>query len=85
MDENERLLVQRMIATAIDHPSVYMNGASRDSMRKADNIIRYLERSKRLNATTCGHSGWTDFKLHGSYCPDCDTILPFEQKDPSKA
>ena len=76
LTDAERELVQRVIAACIDHPSVYMGGPSRDSMRKADKIIAYLVRSKRLVPTTCDHAAWRDFKQHGACCPDCDAILP---------
>lgn len=32
-----------MIASVIDHPSVYMGGPSRNSMRKAEQIIKNLK------------------------------------------
>ena len=76
LTNDERLLVQRVIASCIDHPSVYMGGPSRNSMRKAETIVEYLERSKRLVQTTCNHSGWASFKRDGIVCPDCDTLLP---------
>jgi hypothetical protein len=67
----ERLLVQRQIACIIDHPSVGMGGPSQNSMRKAGNIIASLEAGKRLVSTACDHSGWIDFRRHGTHCPDC--------------
>ena len=33
----------RMIASTIDHPSVYMGGPSNNSMRKAERIIKNLK------------------------------------------
>ena len=33
----------RMIASTIDHPSVYMGGPSHNSMRKAERIIKILK------------------------------------------
>ena len=76
MNSNERLTVQRVIASILDHPSVYMGGPSPRSLKLADSILVYLERSKRLNATACDHSGWTDYKQHGASCPVCNTIFP---------
>ena len=75
MTEEERLLVQREIAGFLDLPSVYMGGASKSSMRKAGAIIELLERSKRLVPSTCDHSAWLDYKIHGACCPDCGTDL----------
>lgn len=79
MDEAERLLVQRIIGSIIDHPSVYMGGASRNSMRKAESIIQALETGKRLVSTTCDHKAWVrpdvPVKSRGTYCPDCNTLL----------
>jgi len=80
MDAGERLLVQRLIAECIDHPSVYMGGPSRNAMRKADDIIGMLDRGRRLVPTRCDHSAWKDCRTHGSYCPDCMTILHAENR-----
>ena len=83
MNEAERLLIQRLIAAIIDHPSVYMGGPSRNSMRKAENIIESLERGKRLVPTTCDHRGWVRLELpvkhRGTYCPDCGSIIPDDE------
>lgn len=35
-------VAQRVIASILDHPSVYMGGPSQGSMRKAKRIIEYL-------------------------------------------
>ena len=75
MDETERLLIQRQIASVIDSPSVYMGGPSRNAMKKAESIIKMLEAGKRLKSTECDHSAWKDFKQHGTRCPNCETIL----------
>ena len=71
MDGDERLIVQRRIASILDHPSVYMGGPSQASMRKADEIIMSLENSHRLHATKCGHATWESYKQHGTHCPTC--------------
>lgn len=71
MDGDERRIVQRRIASILDHPSVYMGGPSPNSMRKADMIIASLESSHRLHATKCGHATWVDYKQHGTHCPTC--------------
>ena len=76
LTEQERLIVQRGIASILDHPSLYMGGPSRQSMLKAEAIIKLLEKEKRLVSTTCEHGGWTDYKTHGICCPDCGTLLP---------
>jgi hypothetical protein len=76
MNDEERLLVQRLIAATIDHPSVFMGGPSRNAMKKADAIIEGLIRAKRLVPSACGHSGWQNFFKHGAYCPDCGQFLP---------
>lgn len=76
LNETERLLVQRGIASIIDWPSVYMGGPSLQAMKKADRIIEDLERGKRLVSTTCDHSAWKCYRSHGLYCPDCGTVLP---------
>lgn len=78
LDEKERLLVQRSIAALIDSPSVFMGGPSKNSMNKADRIIRELEHGKRLVPTTCDHTGWKNYRQNGTYCPDCGTILDKE-------
>ena len=75
MDETEKLLVQRQIASIIDSPSVYMGGPSHNAMKKAERIIKVLEAGKRLKSTECDHSAWKDFKQHGTRCPKCGTIL----------
>lgn len=79
--EGERLLVQRQIASIIDHPSVFMGGPSRQSMQKADRIIAALERGERIVSTTCDHDGWMTYRMHGTYCPDCGTILDKSPED----
>ena len=71
MSPEERLIVQRRIASILDYPSLYMGGPSHGSMRKADNIIKELEQSKRLVPTTCNHSAWNSYKDHGTCCPTC--------------
>lgn len=71
MDADERLLVQRQIASILDYPSVYMGGPSRGSMGKAERVIEYLERGHRLHGSKCGHGGYVDYKSHGIFCPDC--------------
>ena len=71
MDEHERLIVQRRIASQIDYPSVYMGGASRQAMKIADSIISGLEKSLRIHASTCEHGSWRSYKEHGIYCPTC--------------
>ena len=73
--EGERLLVQRQIAGILDHPSVYVGGPSRQSMEKAGRVIAMLERSERIVSTTCEHAGWTTYRQHGTYCPDCGSDL----------
>ena len=75
MDGEERLQVQRRIASILDYPSVYMGGPSLNAMRKADRIIMYLECSHRLHATKCGHATWQSYELHGTCCPTCGTNL----------
>lgn len=75
MDETERLLVQRGIAAILDHPSVYMSGPSKRSMRLAASIIEDLEKSKRLVSTSCDHSAWDASGKQGAYCPVCYTLL----------
>lgn len=37
------IILQRMIASKIDYPSVYMGGPSPNSMRKAENILNMLK------------------------------------------
>ena len=71
LSDHERLLIQRGIAATIDHPSVYMGGPSRDSLRKAAAIIEVLERAGRLVPATCDHSAWRSAKEHGTCCPTC--------------
>lgn len=39
-----RECLQRLIGSILDHPSVYMGGASHNSMRKADRVINALIR-----------------------------------------
>jgi DnaJ-class molecular chaperone len=36
-------IICRTIASAIDHPSVYMGGPSHNSMKKAERIIKILK------------------------------------------
>lgn len=79
MDDTERALVQRTIASIIDHPSVYMGGPSPNAMRKAERIIASLERGDRLVSTTCDHHGWMTWKMHGACCPDCGTRIHDKQ------
>lgn len=75
IDGAERLLVQRIIASLIDSPSVYMGGPSPASMKKADRIIAELEQSYRIHHTKCGHGTWRSYREHGTYCPTCGTLL----------
>ena len=65
------LLVQRQIASIIDHPSVFMGGPSRNSMNKADRVIVALENSFRITGSRCGHGAWLDYRTHGTHCPTC--------------
>lgn len=44
----ERELLQREIATILDHPNVYTPGPDLISMRRADQIIEHLAKSKLL-------------------------------------
>jgi hypothetical protein len=44
-----RETLQRKIAALLDHPSVYMGGPSRQSMSKADKIIKLLEERAPVN------------------------------------
>lgn len=37
------IILQRMIASKIDYPSVYMGGPSHNTMRKAERIIKILK------------------------------------------
>jgi len=71
LDADERLLVQRNIAAAIDNPSVYMGSPSRSAMCKALSIIEGLEAAGRLVSARCDHSAWRSFHEHGSACPTC--------------
>lgn len=73
--EGERLLVQRQIASILDHPTVYMSGPSPNSLNKADKIIAALERGERIVSTTCEHDGWMTYRQHGTFCPDCGSDL----------
>lgn len=41
-------ILYRMIASIIDHPSVYMGGPSHNSMRKAERIVTELKREGLL-------------------------------------
>lgn len=75
MPDDERLLVQRQIASILDFPSVYMGGPSRSAMDRAARVIACLERGERLFSTLCVHHGWMTYKAHGVYCPDCGTKL----------
>ena len=75
LGDEERLLVQRQIALILDRHSVYMSGPSPGSMRYADSILSYLERSQRLVPTACNHVGWSNYRLHGMCCPDCGTMI----------
>lgn len=81
MDEHERLIVQRVIASTLDWPSVYMGGASRNAMEKADKILKYLERSKRLVTSSCDHAEWRSYKEHGVCCPTCGRKLDKQPGD----
>lgn len=71
----DRDIVIRFIGAMIDHPSVFMGGPSRRSLRLATQIVEYLENSKRLVTTQCTHEQWIDFKQHGNYCPGCGTDI----------
>jgi hypothetical protein len=81
MTDQERVTVQRQIASILDHPSVYMGGPSRRSMAKAHDIIVALERGERLVPTMCDHHGWMTYRMHGTYCPDCGTNLHKTQEE----
>jgi hypothetical protein len=80
MTDQERAMTQRHIASILDYPSVYMGGPSRHSMDRALDIIKWLERCKRLVPTTCTHAGWANYRHHGTYCPDCGTDLHKNQE-----
>lgn len=38
-----QLIVQRYIAAVLDHPSVRMEGPSKHAMRRAGDIVRWME------------------------------------------
>lgn len=42
MDDAEKYLLRQSIASALDHPSVYMGGPSPQSVRKAIRIVNML-------------------------------------------
>lgn len=71
MMAEEAEYVRRIIATCIDHPSVYMGGPSQNSLRKAGMIMDELDRGGRLQPATCDHAEWESYKLHGTHCPTC--------------
>lgn len=75
MDDAERSLVTRRIASIIDFPSVYMGGPSQRAISLAEKIVCDLEASWRLSATKCGHGSWESYKQHGIYCPTCGTAF----------
>lgn len=83
IDGEERLLVQRSIASLIDSPSVYMGGPSPASMKRADRIIAWLEESHRLHFTKCAHGTWRSYHEHGTYCPTCGTNLNKSSEAPN--
>ncbi len=66
----EREYVRRIIASMLDHPSVYMGGPSQGNLRRAGQIMDELERSGRLVPTTCTHDDY-DGVTHGIACPTC--------------
>ena len=37
-------IVQRKIASLLDHPSVYMGGPSQGNLKRAGRIVQYLEK-----------------------------------------
>lgn len=39
-------IIQRNIASIIDYPSVYMGGASRNALNKAEKILNFLKEQK---------------------------------------
>ena len=41
-------IIQRIMASIMDYPSVYMGGPSQNNMRKADKIIKFLEKEGLL-------------------------------------
>lgn len=43
MKTEKREVVKRTIASILDGPSVYMGGPSTASLRRAENVVRYLE------------------------------------------
>ena len=81
MTDHDRILIQRGIAAAIDHPSIYMGGPSKGSMRKALAIIEGLEAAGRLVPATCDHSAWSSRKEHGTCCPTCGLDIEKDTKD----
>lgn len=81
---SEEDLIQHVIASILDHPSVYMGGPSQNSLRKADRIVKFLVESKRLVPTMCDHSAWVSYRNNGTYCPCCRSVLqldPVEKKN----
>jgi len=80
LSDTERLLVQRSIASAIDHPSIYMGGPSKGAMQKAIAIVEHLEAAGRLVPATCDHSAWKSLDMHGAACPTCGIIF---REDPA--
>ena len=66
----EREYVRRVIAGALDYPSVYMGGPSQNNLRRAGRIMDELERQGRLVTTQCAHDAY-DAAVHGIACPAC--------------
>ena len=44
MDDAEKYLLRQAVASAIDHPSVYMGGPSASAVRKAISIVNHITR-----------------------------------------
>lgn len=69
-----------IIASMLDHPSVYMGGPSQNSLRKAKKIVDYLIESKRWIDSQCTHESYQNFKTNGHYCPNCNQKI-YESND----
>lgn len=66
MTPEEREYVRRMIAVRIDYPSVYMGGASQNSLRIAGRIMDALDRAGRLQPASCDHAEWVSYREHAA-------------------
>jgi hypothetical protein len=53
----DREILQREIASILDHPSVYMGGPSPHHMRTADRIINHLEKRKLVDLSQQQRNG----------------------------